>query len=259
QGVYQGLITTLGRGGSDLTAVALSAGLGLECCEIYTDVPGVMTTDPKIDSNARVIDRISYDEMIDFADAGAKVLQARCVVLAKRYQLNITVRSSFEKSLGTIVGKETQMENMIVSGIALDRAQVYTSMQYSPQIHAQIMQGLPGVCARILQMKNSSETASIVFLTNLCDFLKLQNWQSEMQSDAIFEQHRVAAVTIIGVGLMLQKEIFLAAHNVLNQNGIDMIGSWFADGRICLLVPESKGEETVRALHAFYGLEKEPN
>lgn len=257
QGVFENTVTTLGRGGSDLTAVALSVSLGVDQCEIYTDVPGVMTTDPKVLDQARVLPHVSFDEMITLAYGGASVLQPRCVVLAKRYQLPIAVRSSFEDAPGTTVGKEKNVENVIISGIALKAHQIHTTITYPKGNHTTLMKELPSFCSSVLRVRNFEENVHLEILLQNQEKDQFDQWVSKHAVSV--EQHPMSAVTIVGTGLRIQKEIFFEVQNQLLSNQIELLGTTISDGRICLMVPDVDGEKTIRVIHKYFGLEKEPN
>lgn len=254
QGVSNGKVTTLGRGGSDLTAVAISIGLGVQVCEIYTDVMGVMTVDPKICGDARLLSNMDYDAMIEFAHGGAKVLQARCVTLAKRFEMPIKVRSTFVKGLGTIIGKGKAMEGTIVSGVALKNHQWLGKINASEDFDFQ--KHLANALIHHFQVQNESQ--SIGFLLHDDQRAPFEKaWLEEGRAPIALEQ--VSMVTLVGSGLMVSSKIFFQIQQTLAKNKIKVYQIVVSDSKIQCIVHFDQGQNAVRVLHAHFGLEKEPN
>src|SRR5436190_118209 len=208
----EGRITTLGRGGSDTSAVALAAALGAETCEIYTDVDGVYTSDPRICPQARKLERISYDEMLELASLGAKVLQIRSVEFAKRYGVPVHVRSSFTDTLGTwVVEEEASMENVLVSGVTSDRDEAKITLLGVPD--------QPGLAARlfgpiadanivvdmIIQNASAAGTTDLTFTVPKADFRQamslVKKLQREIGAKEVRSDENVAKVSIVGLGM----------------------------------------------------------
>ncbi|MCB0271447.1 MAG: aspartate kinase [Bdellovibrionales bacterium] len=257
QGVYENHITTLGRGGSDLTAVALSVCLGAEYCEIYTDVPGVMTTDPKLYDEPRMLKHLGYDEMIAFSYAGAKVLQARCVVLAKRYGMPIVVKSSFEEGPGTWVGKEHKVERQRISGVAVKNKQTIVSIQLPQDQILNMKQALQGASCHVLSFR--SQNAQAYFDLAFDHENEITKRLKEISDVTVVHQRNAACVAIVGSGLMIQEELFFDVQEALCKKNIEVFGSYLEDAALSLIISVEQSNQAVRVLHEHFHLEKEPN
>lgn len=269
QGVTaDGQITTLGRGGSDTTAVALAAALGSCECEIYTDVEGVFTTDPNLCASARKLDRVTYDEMLEMASMGAKVLQIRSVEFAKKYNVPVHVRSTFTDNPGTLVTQEdSTMEALLVSGIAYDKDQARITLKGVPD--------RPGVCATIfsplaengvvvdmiIQTTSYNRVTDMTFTVPRKDLAKAISLMQKViavdMPDATIESSAdLAKVSVIGVGMRnhtgVASKTFacLAAENI----NIHMIST--SEIKISCLIEEKYSELAVRVLHDAFELGK---
>ena len=262
-------ITTLGRGGSDTTAVALAAAIGADVCEIYTDVPGVFTTDPNICSSARKMDRIAYDEMLEMASMGAKVLQIRSVEFAKKYNVNVHVRSTFSEEPGTLVTKEDEtMEAVLVSGIAYDKDQARVTLVHvhdKPGISAAIFGPMAEagiVVDMIVQNPSKDQRTDVTFTVPRADLDKTRDILEGLRYEIGYEDLHTAAnvckVSVIGVGMRNHSGVAstafrtLAAENV----NIQMISS--SEIKITCLIEEKYTELAVRSLHDAFELDKPP-
>jgi aspartate kinase len=262
-------ITTLGRGGSDTSAVALAAALKADICDIYTDVDGVYTTDPNICSNARRLDRITYDEMLEMARAGAKVLQPRSVELAKKFNVPVYVKSSFTDEGGTLVTREEkEMEKEVVSGVTYDRDQAKITVIHVPD--------RPGVAARIfmpLSEKNILvdmiiQNASIQGHTDLTftvsrkDIREATQIISEVVRDVGAEKlevdDNVAKVSIIGVGMISHSGVAARMFDTLAREGINIMMISTSEIKVSCVVEAKYTELAVTVLHDAFGLGKEP-
>ncbi|MDO9229465.1 MAG: aspartate kinase [Syntrophales bacterium] len=262
-------ITTLGRGGSDTSAVALAAALHADVCDIYTDVDGVYTTDPNICSNARRLDRITYDEMLEMARAGAKVLQPRSVELAKKFNVPVYVKSSFTDEGGTLVTREEkEMEKEVVSGVTYDRDQAKITVIHVPD--------RPGVAARIfmpLSEKNILvdmiiQNASIQGYTDLTftvsrkDIREATQIISEVVRDVGAEKlevdDNVAKVSIIGVGMISHSGVAARMFDTLAREGINIMMISTSEIKVSCVVEAKYTELAVTVLHDAFGLGKEP-
>jgi len=263
-------LTTLGRGGSDTSAVALAAALRAEECEIYTDVDGVYTTDPNICSQARKLPRIAYDEMLEMASMGAKVLQIRSVEFAKKYNVPVHVRSTFADTPGTLVTKEDpSMESVMVSGIAYDKDQARFTVPNVPDrpgIAASIFQPLAeaGVLVdMIVQNTSKDEATDITFTASRKDLNKilkiLEKVNAEINGGEITYNLQVAKVSVIGVGMRNHAGIAARAFNALQKEGINIRMISTSEIKITVLIEEKYTELAVRALHDTFGLEKNGN
>src|SRR5436190_13083840 len=266
QGVdEQGSITTLGRGGSDTSAVALAAALDAEVCEIYTDVQGVYTSDPRIVPQARKLERITYDEMLELASLGAKVLQIRSVEFAKRYRVPVHVRSSFSEAEGTwVVEEDPAMEEVSVAGVAYDRDEAKLTVLHVPD--------RPGLAARvfgpiaranivvdmIIQNASAEGTTDLTFTVPRGDYDKakglLEATAREIGAQGIAGQLDVAKVSIVGVGMRTHAGIAARMFEVLSNEGINIQMISTSEIKISVVIDAKYTELAVRALHdAFIG------
>ncbi|EAI9065623.1 aspartate kinase [Campylobacter lari] len=258
-----GNVTTLGRGGSDLSAVALAGALNADLCEIYTDVDGVYTTDPRIEPKAKKLDKISYEEMLELASLGAKVLQNRSVELAKKLNVKLVTRSSFNENEGTIITKEENMEQALVSGIALDKNQARVTLRN--------IDDKPGIAAEIFgTLANENINVDMIIqnvgldgATNL-GFTVPEN-ELDLATNAmkkvlgvnanIETDSAVVKVSVVGVGMKSHSGVASAAFKALaNENiNIQMIST--SEIKISVIVHEKYGELAVRVLHEVYKLD----
>jgi len=264
----RGNITTLGRGGSDTTAVALAAALKADICEIYTDVKGVYTTDPEICPRARKMDTVSYDEMLEMASLGAKVLEIRSVEFAKKYNVPIHVRSTFEDERGTMVIAETKdMERVLVSGVAYNKNEARITIKKVPD--------RPGIASRIFQpvlkdgivvdmiVQNMSEDGftDITFTVPKADFyntMKLvSNVAQEIEAEKVLGDENIAKVSIIGVGMRSHAGIAQKMFEVLARESINIIMISTSEIKVSCVIDEKYTELAVRSLHEAFGLDDE--
>ncbi len=270
QGVDEkGDITTLGRGGSDTSAVALAAALGADICDIYTDVDGVYTTDPNICSKARRIERISYDEMLEMARTGAKVLQPRSVELAKKYSVPVYVKCTFSDEGGTLVTKEDEtMEKEVVSGLTYDRDQAKLTLVRVPDrpgIAAKIFTPLSEkniVVDMIIQNASLQGYTDLTFTVSKKDsreaFRLLQEVTREIGADKIELDDNVAKVSIIGVGMVSHSGVASRMFTALAQEGINIMMISTSEIKISCVVQAKYTELAVMVLHDAFGLEQKP-
>src|SRR5437667_7996559 len=260
-----GSITTLGRGGSDTSAVALAAALAADACEIYTDVEGVYTSDPRIVPQARKLERIAYDEMLELASLGAKVLQIRSVEFAKRYQVPVHVRSTFSAAPGTwVVEEDARMEEVSVAGVAYDRDEAKLTVLRVPD--------RPGVAARlfgpiaranivvdmIIQNASADGTTDLTFTVPRGDYEKarglVESTAREIGAQGVTGQTDVAKVSIVGIGMRTHAGIAARMFEVLAAEGINVQMISTSEIKISVVVDEEYTELAVRALHdAFIG------
>lgn len=268
QGVDQGNnITTLGRGGSDTTAVAIAAALNATVCDIFTDVDGVYTTDPNICNRARRLKKISYEEMLEMARAGAKVLQPRSVELAKKYGVPVHVRSSFIDEGGTMVTKEDEdMEKEVLSGVTSDRDQAKITVVHVPD--------RPGVAARLFTAlsKDSIVVDMIIQNVSLAGYTDLTFTVSrkdikeasrivevtakEIGADKVVIDDDVAKISIIGVGMISHSGVAAKMFSTLAQEGINIMMISTSEIKISCVVQAKYTELAVTALHDAFELEK---
>ena len=261
----EGQITTLGRGGSDLTAIALAAALKAGLCQIYTDVDGVYTTDPRIVPNAKKLAEISYDEMLELASLGAKVMQSRSVEFAKKFGVIFEVRSSLNDNPGTLVKEETaNMESVVIRGVALDKNQAKITLAHVPD--------QPGVAARIFKaigdaainvdmiVQTASHGASgatdISFTTDKADLLKTRKVLDAIKAEVGFKEviadEKIGKLSIVGVGMRSHTGVAAKMFETLATAGvnIDMIST--SEIKISVVITLDKGEAAVKAVHATF-------
>ncbi|MGM0533674.1 MAG: aspartate kinase [Campylobacterota bacterium] len=257
-----GKVTTLGRGGSDLSAVAIAGALQADLCEIYTDVDGIYTTDPRIEPNAKKMKKISYDEMLELASLGAKVLQNRSVELAKKLNLNLVVRSSFNQNEGTLITKEESMEEVLVSGVALDKDQARVDLKGvtdEPGIASAIFKALSKEQINvdmIVQTISKDGATSLDFTVPQSQLETVKNiMKSFSQSIKDIEYNdEIVKVSIVGVGMKNHSGVASKAFETMaNENiNIQMIST--SEIKISMVVDKKYGELAVRALHSAYDL-----
>jgi len=262
-----GNITTLGRGGSDTTAVAVAAAIGAAACEIYTDVDGVYTTDPNIVPTARKLDRISYEEMIELASAGAKVLQIRSVEFAMKYRVPLWVKSSFTDDPGTLCCEEdAKMEHVVVSGIAYDRNEAKLSVRGVPD--------RPGVAARIfkplsdagivvdliVQNVGHGGKANVTFTVPKTELAKaveiVKRSAAELSADAVETDDQIAKVSVVGVGMRNHAGVAAKAFEVLAAAGINIEMISTSEIKLSVVIAQKFMELAIRELHAAFGLDE---
>lgn len=271
QGIDQnGNITTLGRGGSDTTAVALAAALKADECQIYTDVGGVYTADPRVVEGARRLDKITFDEMLEMASLGSNVLQIRAVEFASKYGVALSVRHSFEEAPGTLITMEEQdeMKQPAVSGIAFNRDEAKLIVKGVPDI--------PGVASRILgpiskanievdmivQNVADDKTTDFTFTVHRNDFQKamgvIGKSSNEIGVREIEGDNRIAKVSIVGVGMRSHAGVASQMFEALAQERINIQMISTSEIKISVVIAEKYLELAVRTLHSAFKLDKEP-
>src|SRR6058998_1623394 len=262
---FQGLsevdeITTLGRGGSDLTAVALAAALKADVCEIYTDVDGVYTADPNIVRDARKLARVSYDEMLELASLGAKVLQTRSVEFAKKYGVTVHVRSTFRPDPGTLVTKEEAgMEQAVVTGVTHDRSQAKISLLRVPD--------RPGIAARVFGAISAKNIVVDMIVQNISQdgytdmsftlprgdharaVAELTDVVREIGARGIAQDERVAKVSIVGVGMRSHSGVASTMFATLAREGINIQMISTSEIAVSCVIEDKYAELAVRSLH----------
>ncbi len=262
-----GNITTLGRGGSDTSAVAIAAAIQADVCEIYTDVDGIFTTDPNICPKARKMDRISYDEMLEMASLGAKVLQIRSVEFAKKYSVPVHVRSSFSEEEGTmVVNEEASMEKLVVSGVICDKNQARITLKKVPD--------QPGVAAKvfapvaaagiivdmIIQNMRSGGQTDLTFTVPMTDFDRAMAIErqvaEEIGAEAVLGDPEIAKVSVVGVGMKNHSGVASLMFTTLAAENINIRLISTSEIRISCVVTEKYAELAVRVLHSAFGLDQ---
>jgi len=262
----EGQVTTLGRGGSDLTAIALAAALKANLCQIYTDVDGVYTADPRIVPAAKKLEEISYDEMLELASLGAKVMQSRSVEFAKKFAVIFEVRSSLNENPGTIVKEETKnMEEVVVRGVSLDKNQAKVTLVGVPD--------KPGVAARIFKaigdatvnvdmiVQNISHGSGVPatdlsFTVDKPDLLKAQKVIDGLKPEIGFGQvlatEKIAKLSIVGVGMKSHTGVAGKMFDTLAREGVNIHMISTSEIKISVVVDLAKGEQAMRAVHAAF-------
>ena len=270
QGInQQSDVTTLGRGGSDLTAVALAAVLAADRCDIYTDVDGVYTADPNIVPSARKLPKITYEEMLEMASLGAKVLQARSVLFAMKYQVPVCVRSSFSDDPGTLVTKEDkEMEQEVVSGVACDKNQTKITLMGVPDqpgIASKIFSAIASekvIIDMIIQNIGQDGLTDLSFTVPKGDAERAKKILSKLKSDlgveAIGLMDNIAKVSIVGVGMRSHSGTAAKMFTTLACEGINIIMIATSEIKISCVVDAKYAELAVRALHDAFELGKTP-
>lgn len=262
----EGSITTLGRGGSDLTAIALAAALRADLCQIYTDVDGVYTADPRIVPNAKKLPEISYDEMLELASLGAKVMQSRSVEFAKKFGVIFEVRSSLNDNPGTIVKEETKnMEDVVIRGVSLDRNQAKVTLAAVPD-H-------PGMAARIFKALGDAainvdmivQTAShgagtpatdISFTLDKPELLKAQKVLSSISKDIgyreVIADENIGKLSIVGVGMRSHSGVAAKMFESLAQAGVNIQMISTSEIKISVVIDLAKGDAATKVVHAAF-------
>jgi aspartate kinase len=271
QGVDEiGNITTLGRGGSDTTAVAVAAALKADLCEIYTDVEGVYTTDPRLCDKAQLLDKIAYDEMLEMASLGAKVLEIRSVGFAKQYRLPLKVRSTFSNHPGTLVCEEDEeMEAIPVSGVAFSRNEARISITRVPDRPGIAMQFFKPVADANLVVDLIIQNTSIDGITDLTftvpkgDLAKtleiITAVAREVGAGEVLSDENIAKVSIVGVGMRNHAGIASHMFAALAQAGINIMMISTSEIKISCVIEDKYTELAVRVLHDAFGLETPPS
>ena len=261
----EGHITTLGRGGSDLTAIAMAAALKADLCQIYTDVDGVYTADPRIVAKARKLAEISYDEMLELASSGAKVMQSRSVEFAKKFGVVFEVRSSLNDNPGTIVKEETEsMESVVIRGVSLDKNQAKVTLANVPD--------KPGVAARIFKALGDAnlnvdmivQTAShggvaatdISFTLDKPDLPKarkvLDVVKAEVGIKEVVADENIGKLSIVGVGMRSHSGVAAKMFETLANEGVNIQMISTSEIKISVVVDLAKGESAMKAIHAAF-------
>jgi len=268
QGVNEhGEVTTLGRGGSDLSAVAIAGALEADLCEIYTDVEGIYTTDPRIEPKARKLTRISYDEMLELASLGAKVLQNRSVELAKKLNVNLVTRSSFRDAEGTLITKEENiMEAALVSGIALDRNQARISLRGvvdRPGIASDIFGRLAANQVNIdmiIQTSSKDGTTNMDFTVPIGELSDakhiVDDFIAEKEITSVSYDENICKVSIVGVGMKSHTGVAAKAFLTMAKENINITMISTSEIKVSMVIDEKYAELAVRSLHDAYKLDQ---
>ena len=263
-----GNITTLGRGGSDTTAVALAAALKADECQIYTDVDGVYTTDPRVVDGARRLDQITFEEMLEMASQGSKILQIRSVEFAGKYNVPLRVMSSFEEGPGTLISLEEddQMEKPVVSGIAFNRDEAKLTIRGIPDQPGVAYKVLGAISAAnieidvIVQNVAKDNSATITFTVHRNDLKKAHELLEQIASDLgaieVDTDDRIVKVSIVGVGMRSHAGVAATMFESLAAEGINIQLITTSEIKITVVIEERYLELAVRSLHSAFGLEQ---
>jgi len=260
-------VTTLGRGGSDLSAVAVAAALKADLCDIYTDVDGVYTTDPNMVPQARKLDKISYDEMLELASLGAKVLQTRSVEFAKKYNVPVRVLSSFNDNPGTLVTKEdSDMEKVVVSGVAYDKNQVkvtVTGVPDKPGVAAQIFNEISTnniIVDMIIQNIGEGGLTDMSFTVPKTDSKKISDLMkkvvAEIGAKGVTVKEDIAKISIVGVGMRSHSGVAARMFSAMAKEGINIMMISTSEIKISIVIDAKYTELAVRVLHDTFEMDK---
>ena len=261
----EGSVTTLGRGGSDLSAVAIAGALEADACEIYSDVDGVYTTDPRIEPRAKKLDFISYEEMLELSSLGAKVLQSRSVELAKKMGVKIVAKSSFNDNEGTTIAEESEeMEEVLVSGIALDKNQARVSLREvsdRPGVAAEIFTKLAETQINvdmIIQNASTDGTTNLGFTVPQSELEGAKELISAFNHDigSMDFDEKVCKVSVVGVGMQSHSGVASSAFSAMAEASINIEMISTSEIKVSMIVDEKFGELAVRVLHETYQLDQ---
>jgi aspartate kinase len=262
----EGQITTLGRGGSDLTAIALAAALRADLCQIYTDVDGIYTADPRVVPAARKLDEVAYDELLELAGAGAKVMQLRSVEFAKKFGVVFEVRSSLNDNPGTIVKEETKnMEGVVVRGVSLDKNQAKLTLigvPDRPGVSARIFQALADAAINVdMIVQNVSHgtarpATDLSFTVDKPDLLKarkvIEGLRAELGFSELLANETIAKLSIVGVGMRSHSGVAAKMFATLAREGINIEMISTSEIKITVVVDSARGEQAARAVHEAF-------
>jgi aspartate kinase len=262
----EGQITTLGRGGSDLTAIALAAALKANLCQIYTDVDGVYTADPRVVRNARKLEEISYDEMLELASLGAKVMQSRSVEFAKKFGVVFEVKSSLNDNPGTIVKEETKnMEDVVIRGVTLDKNQAKVTMVGVPDrpgVASRIFNALANAAVNVdmivqnVSHSGTTQATDLSFTVDKPDLLKAQkvieSLKAEVGYKTMIADEKIGKLSIVGVGMRSHSGVAAKMFETLAKEGvnIDMIST--SEIKISVVISLVHGDAATKAVHAAF-------
>ncbi len=264
----EGNITTLGRGGSDTSAVAIAAALKADACEIYTDVAGIYTADPNICNKAKKLNKISYDEMLEMSSLGAKVLQIRSVEFAKKYNVPVHVRSSFSEEEGTmVVNEDADMERLVVSGVTCNKKEARITLKRVPD--------QPGIAEKIftpiaeagilvdmiIQNTRAGGQTDLTFTVPKTDFQKAMDIEKKIAetigAEDVLGDENIAKVSVTGVGMRSHSGVASKMFSALAKENINIMMISTSEIRISCVIEEKYAELAARALHSAFGLDKE--
>lgn len=261
----EGDTTTLGRGGSDLTAIALAGALGADACQIFTDVDGVFTCDPRVVTNAKKLDEIAYDELLEMAGAGSKVMQSRAVEFAKKFGVPFEVRSSLNRNPGTIAKEETtSMEDVVIRGVSVERKQAKLTVAGVPDV--------PGTASRIFSavstanilvdmiVQNASDqnTTDISFTIHEADLLRAEELLApvvaEIGATRLMAQNAVAKLSVVGIGMRSHSGVAARLFDCLGRGDINIQLISTSEIKIAVVIAETDADRAAQLTHQAFGL-----
>lgn len=268
QGIDEnGDITTLGRGGSDTTAVAVAWGIDADVCEIYSDVDGVYTTDPRIAPHARKLDCVSYDEMLELSSAGSGVLQARAVEFAKKWNVVIHSRSAFSDSIGTLVKEENSMEQAVITGIAHDTSEMKVTIRHVPDatgVAAKVFTALASNNVNmdmIIQNTSLDGATDISFTCPVADLPRaeeaLKPVLDEIGAQGYDVDEDIAKISLVGTGMKSSPGVSARAFRTLGENDINILAISTSPIRLSMVVSASDSRRAVQLLHTAFELDSD--
>jgi aspartate kinase len=263
----EGLITTLGRGGSDLTAIALAASIRADLCQIFTDVDGVYTCDPRIVKNARKIPEISYDEMLEMASLGSKIMQSRSVEFAKKFAVVFEVRSSFNDQPGTLVKEETAgMEKVVIRGVSVDRKQAkvtITGVPDKPGTASRIFNEIAAINVivdMIVQNVSAAGSTDISFTTLADELPRIEKHLGplvpEIGAKGFAAQGGIAKLSVVGIGMRSHSGVAAKMFELLGKAGINIQMITTSEIKISVIVDEASVDQGASLVHAGFGLDR---
>jgi len=261
----EGETTTLGRGGSDLTAIALAGALNADACQIFTDVDGVFTCDPRLVSEAKKIDEISYDELLEMAGAGSKVMQSRAVEFAKKFAVPFEVRSSFHPAAGTLAQEETRhMEDVVVRGISVDRKQAKLTVddvRDEPGVAARIFSAIAEaniVVDMIVQSVSEHGTTDLSFTIHENDLESAKKLLTpivtELKAVQLIAKSGVAKLSVVGIGMRSHSGVAAKLFDCLGRGGINIQLISTSEIKIAVVINEAEADQAARLTHGAFGL-----
>ena len=262
-----GETTTLGRGGSDLSAIALAGALNADACQIFTDVDGVFTCDPRIVSDAKKLDEVAYDELLEMTSAGAKIMQSRAVEFAKKFGVEFEVRSSFNRSAGTLAKEETaSMEDVVIRGVSIDRKQAkitISGVRDEPGIAARIFSAIAAaniVVDMIVQNASVEGATDVSFTIHEADLDQAQRLLEpivdQIGSRGIFAQSGVAKLSVVGIGMRSHSGVAARLFECLGKGGINIQLISTSEIKIAVVIDEKKIDRAAQLTHQEFGLAK---
>jgi aspartate kinase len=264
---HDGQITTLGRGGSDLSAIALAAALQADLCQIFTDVDGVYTADPRVVPNARKLDEVAYEEMLELASLGSKVMQSRAVEFANKHNVPFEVRNSYNNNPGTLVKAEITLEDVVVRGVACDKNQtkvVVSELPDQPGAAARVFQALSDAKVNvdmIVQNLGRDGVANLTFTVASDEAYKAENAVKDcfklLGRGRVDLADRMAKVSVVGIGMRSHSGVASTMFTALAENGINIQLISTSEIKISVAVDLDKADEAVRVIHSAFELDKE--